>query len=92
MTRSLLACAALLVPLAGCSPKFLIADHFIPDTAKVVRTKIQFQGNMGGDSGANVVSYIMQVCDLNDGRATNCKTTTVLDNVVTVDFYNKGGF
>jgi hypothetical protein len=72
----------------GCAPKFLIADYFIPQSDKTVRTSLKFAGSAGED--ANLVHYYMQVCDLVDGKATNCKSTRVLENVLAVDFWNTG--
>jgi len=72
----------------GCAPRFLIADYFIPQSDKNVRATLKFAGGTGSD--ANLVHYHLQVCDLVDGKATNCKSTKVLENVLAVDFWNRG--
>lgn len=87
--KTMIAVSALLFA-GGCAPKFLVSDYFVPQTNKVVRATVEYGGTMGGDDGQDLVNYYMQVCDLNDGRATNCKSTLVLDNVLTVDFYQSG--
>ena len=58
---------------AGCRPNFLIGDYFIPDTNKVVRAT-QAQSGLADQDGNTTVTYAMQICDLNDGKATNCNT------------------
>ncbi len=74
---------------AGCRPNFLIGDYFIPDTNKVVRAT-QAQSGLADQDGNTTVTYAMQICDLNDGKATNCKKTVVLTNVLAVQFWNRG--
>jgi len=82
---------AVLAFSAGCSPKFLIQDYFIPDTAKVARASLEQTGQIGSDENAqSVVNYYLQVCDLNNGKATNCKSTLVLNNVLAVEFWQTG--
>lgn len=84
MNKLSLILGASAVLLTGCSnPKFLVADYFIPDTAKVVRATLQVDQviDVGNDT-VNTYAYAMQVCDLSDGVASNCKTTTVLSNVL----------
>jgi hypothetical protein len=90
MNRTLMLCVGALLFTSGCASKFLVADYFIPDTNKVVRSSIEYGGTVGGDDGAQVVNYYLQVCDLNNGKATNCKSTLILDNVLTVNFYQTG--
>ncbi|MFK7928362.1 MAG: hypothetical protein AB8H79_09235 [Myxococcota bacterium] len=83
--------AAVVLATAACSPKFLVRDYFIPDTAKVARETIEYTGSVGGDSNSpDIMNFYIQVCDLNDGKATNCKSTMVLDNVLTVNFWSTG--
>lgn len=82
---------AVLAFSAGCSPKFLIADYFIPDTAKVVRATVA-QSGLADQNGNTTVNYYLQICDLNDGKATNCKSSLVLNNVVAVQPSAVGGF
>lgn len=81
---------AVLAFSAGCAPKFLVSDYFIPDTSKVVRTTISQSGLSNGE--AATINYFMQVCDLQDGKATNCKKTMILSNVLTVADTARGGF
>ena len=79
------AIGALLLGLGGCQPAYLIGAYHIPQTTKVARAQQVFAGSVGsGDSAVNLINYYVQVCDLDQGKATNCKTTLVLDNVVTV--------
>jgi len=88
---TLLGLTAVVLGTAACSPKFLVRDYFIPDTSKVARETIEYAGSVGSDdSSADVVNFYIQVCDLNDGKATNCKSTLVLDNVLTVNFWTTG--
>lgn len=88
---TLLGLTAVVLGTAACSPKFLVRDYFIPDTAKVARETIEYAGSVGSDdNSADVVNFYIQVCDLNDGKATNCKSTLVLDNVLTVNFWTTG--
>lgn len=77
-----------LVLLSGCQPrKYLIEDYFIPQTTQVARSQIllppvfNFRNELG--------QYHVQVCDIQDGKATNCKTTVILTDLVT--FQNIGG-
>lgn len=92
MTRStVFGMAVLALAASGCSSKFLIQDYFIPDTNKVVRASTEQTGQVGGgDDSASTVSYFLQVCDLTDGKATNCKQTLILSNVLAVDFWQTG--
>ena len=92
MNKLSLILGASAVLLAGCNPKVLVADYFIPDTAKVVRATLQADGMTGsGDSSEATYSYAMQVCDLSDGVASNCKTTTVLTDILSFSTTPSGG-
>lgn len=74
-----------LLLLGGCSPAFLVNAYHIPQTNKVARAQQVFAGDIGtGDSSVRLINYYVQVCDMADGKASNCKTTLVLDNVVTI--------
>lgn len=72
--------------LGACSPRFLVDSYFIPQTDKIVRATKAKVGVMGGDS--MTVNYYLQVCDINNGTATNCKSTLILDNVLMIRSYN----
>jgi len=74
-----------LLLLGGCSPAFLVNAYHIPQTTKVARAQQVYAGDIGGgDSSVRLINYYVQVCDLADGKASNCQTTLVLDNVVTI--------
>ncbi len=92
MNKLSLILGAGVVLLAGCNPKVLVADYFIPDTAKVVRATLQVDGMTGtGENAEATYSYAMQVCDLSDGVASNCKTTTVLNDILSFATTPSGG-
>lgn len=91
MNRTVMLAVGALLFTSGCASKFLVSDYFIPDTNKAVRASIEYGGSVGsGDNGSEVINYYLQVCDLNDGKATNCKSTMILDNVLSVNFYQTG--
>lgn len=87
-TRVLIGAALLLC--SGCTSRYLVNSYFVPQTDKVVRTQVALAGNIGGADGVDVVNYYMQVCTLNEGQATDCKTTMVLDSVLAINFHQVG--
>jgi hypothetical protein len=90
MTQRLFIGAALLLA-TGCANRFMITTYYIPQAAKVVRAQQALAGGFGNSAGdADVVNYYMQICDLSEGQATNCKTSLVLDNVLSVNFSGTG--
>lgn len=87
MNPTKIALGALLLALGACQPAFLVNAYHIPQTTKVARAQQVYAGSIGsGDEAVDLINYYLQVCDLDQGRATNCKTTLVLDNVVTISF------
>lgn len=81
MTKTLKLAAATLtvLALAACTPKkYLLHESFIPGSAKVGKASIK---PVGSKKEAMLSNYYIQICDVQAGRSTNCKTNLVLTNI-----------
>lgn len=85
-TALIVGLAALALASTGCTRKYLVSDHFVPDKTKVVRHLLEPTGATDGGSaagGAQLNNYYITVCDIKDGVASNCKQTLVMTNIMT---------
>lgn len=69
--------------LCACSPKkMMLNETFVPNAEKTARSSIKTSGSVGsGDNKTVLNDYFIQICDVNNGIASNCKTNLILTNV-----------
>lgn len=91
MTIRLTTVALGLVLLAGCAPKkLMLGEQFFPGQAKTMRESIK---TVGGDKDATLNNYYIQICDVEAGKSSNCRTNLVLENIIDYDVNtHTGGF
>lgn len=78
-----------LVLLGGCAPKMMMLDQtMVPGHDKSVRSSIR---TVGSSKDEVLNNYYLAVCDVSDGKSSNCKTTLVLENIVDYDIHTGGG-
>lgn len=76
--------------LAGCAPKkLMLGEQFFPGEAKTMRESIK---TVGGDKDTVLNNYYIQICDVEAGQSSNCRTNLVLENIIDyqVDTYTRG--
>lgn len=79
MTRLFVLTGAIAL-LLGCTPKkLMLGESFVPSYEKTMRESIK---TVSSNKETTLNNYYIQVCDVNKGVASNCKTTLVLENVV----------
>lgn len=94
-TLRLAATAALLASGLGCvTPKVLVQDAYLPGNDKIVRTMVQISGSVETGTRDNpqnieMTNMYVEICDLENSKATNCRTTLVLDNVLNYQFTDR---
>lgn len=65
--------------LAACTPKkLMLSETFVPGASKVAKTSIK---TVGTKKEAVLSNYYIQICDVQSGKSSNCKTTLILGNV-----------
>lgn len=90
ITLRLGAAAAVLIALAACTPKkVMLSETFVPGSPKVAKSSFK---TVGGDKKNGLLSnYYIQVCDVNGGQSSNCKTTLILENVTDFQIHSATG-
>ena len=87
--RSILPLLAVLA--GGCAvPKLMIGETFIPEHHKAMRATVKPVTVATKEAAAGSTTYYVQVCDVVDAQASNCKTTEILTGVT--NFYVRTGF
>lgn len=80
MLRTLIILSALAV--CACAPrKLMLFDTFVPGHDKVARAAVKPVGSTGGKNPTMLTNYSIQICDVNAGVATNCRTNLILENL-----------
>lgn len=66
-------------------PKVMVGDRILVGTDKVARTSVK-EVTRANKGEATLSNYYIQICDINAGTATNCRTTLVLENITNYTF------
>lgn len=68
-----------ILALAACTPKkLMLSEGFVPGHSKVAKNAIKV---VGSSKETTLSNYYIQVCDVQSGKSTGCKTTLILENV-----------
>ena len=86
ITIRIAAGALTVLALAACTPKkLMLSESFFPGSSKVAKTSIKV---VGTSKETTLSNYYIQVCDVQSGTSSGCKTTLILENVT--DYQVKG--
>ncbi|TNE91395.1 MAG: hypothetical protein EP330_05355 [Deltaproteobacteria bacterium] len=82
MKRLILVGLALASSVACMPSKMMLSEGFVPGHDKTARASIKTVGSAGsGDNKTLLSNYYIQICDVDNGVASNCRTNLILENV-----------